>query len=68
MVITEGAQDASFETMASHQRAVAQILLKNPYVEAFSSSVGASGISSTSNSGVVLSASNRGGSDPRRKK
>jgi HAE1 family hydrophobic/amphiphilic exporter-1 len=51
MVITEGAQDASFETMANHQRAVAQILLKNPYVEAFSSSVGASGISSTSNSG-----------------
>ncbi len=50
-VVTEGAQDASFETMVRHQQAVAAVLAKNPHIAAFSSSVGASGPSSTANSG-----------------
>jgi HAE1 family hydrophobic/amphiphilic exporter-1 len=50
-IMTEGAQDASFDSMVRHQQAVAAILQKNPYVAAFNSSVGASGSSSTGNSG-----------------
>jgi HAE1 family hydrophobic/amphiphilic exporter-1 len=51
MVMTEGAQDASFEMMVRHQQAVAAVLAKNPHVHTFSSSVGASGSSATGNSG-----------------
>lgn len=51
LVMTEGAQDASFDSMVRHQQAVAAVLLKNPHIAAFSSSVGASGMSSTGNSG-----------------
>jgi HAE1 family hydrophobic/amphiphilic exporter-1 len=54
MVSTEGAQDASYESMVRHQLAVADVLLKNPHIAAFSSSVGASGFSSTGNSGRVF--------------
>lgn len=50
-VITEGAQDASFEVMARHQQAVAQVLMNHPAVEAFSSSIGAGGPNATGNSG-----------------
>jgi HAE1 family hydrophobic/amphiphilic exporter-1 len=50
-IMTEGAQDASFDSMVRHQQAIAAILQKNPYVAAFNSSVGASGSSSTGNSG-----------------
>ncbi len=50
-IMTEGAQDASFETMVKHQQAVAEVLRKNPHIAAFSSSVGASGPTSTGNSG-----------------
>ncbi|TDU64574.1 HAE1 family hydrophobic/amphiphilic exporter-1 [Prosthecobacter fusiformis] len=53
-VMTEGAQDASFETMERHQKAVAEVLARNPHVQAFSSSVGASGPSSTGNSGRMF--------------
>ncbi len=53
MVSTEGAQDASYESMVRHQQAVSGVLKKNPYIEAFSSSVGASGFSSTANSGRI---------------
>ena len=51
MVITEGAQDVSFESMVAHQQAVSAVLLKNPHIAAFSSSVGAGGPNATSNSG-----------------
>jgi hydrophobe/amphiphile efflux-1 (HAE1) family protein len=53
-VMTEGAQDASFDTMVRHQHAVAEVLNKNPYIDSFSSSVGASGASSTGNSGRIF--------------
>jgi HAE1 family hydrophobic/amphiphilic exporter-1 len=42
-IITEGAEDTSFQSMREHQDVVAKILLKNPYIEAFTSSVGAGG-------------------------
>ena len=51
MVVTEGAQDASFDSMVAHQQAVAAVLAKNSHVAAFSSSVGAGGPNNTSNSG-----------------
>ncbi len=53
-VVTEGAQDASFETMSRHQQAVAAVLARNPHIASFSSSVGASGPSSTANSGRMF--------------
>ncbi|MCW0217345.1 MAG: efflux RND transporter permease subunit [Prosthecobacter sp.] len=53
-VITEGAQDASFETMVRHQQAVAAVLANNPYIATYSSSVGSSGSSSTANSGRMF--------------
>jgi HAE1 family hydrophobic/amphiphilic exporter-1 len=54
MVSTEGAQDASYDSMVRHQQALAAILEKNPYIQAYSSSVGASGSSSTGNSGRIF--------------
>ncbi len=52
-ITTEGAQDASFDSMVEHQRAVADILLKNPYIESFNSSVGAGGPNATGNGGRI---------------
>lgn len=54
MVSTEGAQDASYDSMVRHQQALADIVEKNPYIQAYSSSVGASGSSSTGNSGRIF--------------
>jgi hydrophobe/amphiphile efflux-1 (HAE1) family protein len=54
MVSTEGAQDASYDSMVRHQQALAAVLEKNPYIQAYSSSVGASGSSSTGNSGRIF--------------
>jgi HAE1 family hydrophobic/amphiphilic exporter-1 len=48
---TEAAQDVSFDGMVRHQRQVAEIISKDPNVEAFSSSVGAGGPNSTGNAG-----------------
>ncbi|MBO0858247.1 MAG: multidrug efflux RND transporter permease subunit [Chloracidobacterium sp.] len=48
---TEAAQDVSFDGMIKHQTKVAEIVSKDPNVEAFSSSVGASGSTSTGNAG-----------------
>ncbi|MDB6152077.1 MAG: efflux transporter [Chthoniobacteraceae bacterium] len=50
-IVTEGALDASFQSMVVHQRAAAKILLAHPAVEGFSSSVGSGGGNATSNSG-----------------
>ena len=50
-VITEGAQDASFDAMIEHQQAISKILLSKPYIAGFSSNVGAGGPNSTSNAG-----------------
>ncbi len=51
---TEGAQDASFEAMVKHQRAVAEILAADVNVEAFMSSVGAGGPRPTANTGTMF--------------
>ncbi|MBE9229262.1 efflux RND transporter permease subunit [Phormidium sp. LEGE 05292] len=50
---TEAAQDISFDDMVRHQQALANIVRKSPYIEAFSSSVGG-GASSTTNSGRIF--------------
>ncbi len=47
---TEGAKDASFDSMVAHQKAVAAVVERNPHVESFSSSLGGFS-SSTSNQG-----------------
>ncbi|HEY7610860.1 MAG TPA: efflux RND transporter permease subunit [Alphaproteobacteria bacterium] len=53
-MFTVGAQDASFEAMVGLQQRVAQILLRNPNVEAFMSSVGAGGPRTSANSGTMF--------------
>jgi HAE1 family hydrophobic/amphiphilic exporter-1 len=53
-IITEGPQDASYEYMAEHQQILAQIVMKNPHIDGFTSSVGASGPSSTGNAGRMI--------------
>jgi len=47
----EAAQDASFEAMQGYQRAAAAVVSKNPYVAAFSSSIGAGGFGGGGNNG-----------------
>jgi HAE1 family hydrophobic/amphiphilic exporter-1 len=49
-ISTEGALDASFQSMVEHQQAVAKVLLAHPAVETFSSTVGG-GNSGASNGG-----------------
>jgi len=51
---TEGAQGISFEDMKKHQQQLAEIVLKDPNVEAFMSSVGAAGARVGSNSGFMF--------------
>jgi hydrophobic/amphiphilic exporter-1 (mainly G- bacteria), HAE1 family len=51
---TEAAQDISFDAMREKQRAVAAILLKEPYIEQFMSSIGASGVSIVPNTGRIF--------------
>ncbi len=48
---TEGAQDISFDSMMAHQREAAAIVLKQPYVSSFMSSMGASNTSVVPNTG-----------------
>ncbi|TAN38599.1 MAG: efflux RND transporter permease subunit [Nitrospirae bacterium] len=52
--ITEGAQGVSFEDMKRHQQKLAEIVLQDPDVAAFMSSVGASGTRVGSNSGFMF--------------
>jgi HAE1 family hydrophobic/amphiphilic exporter-1 len=52
--ITEGAQGVSFEEMKRNQAQLVAIVLKDPDVEAFMSSVGASGPRVGSNSGFLF--------------
>ena len=49
-ILTEGALDASFQSMVEHQQAVAKVLLAHPAVETFSSTIGG-GNSGASNGG-----------------
>jgi HAE1 family hydrophobic/amphiphilic exporter-1 len=53
-VSTVGAQDASFEAMVRLQQQVAEILLRNPNIEGFMSSVGAGGPRASANSGTMF--------------
>jgi len=53
-IFTVGAQDASFEAMIVLQQQVAAILLRNPNVEGFMSSVGAGGPRASANSGTLF--------------
>jgi hydrophobic/amphiphilic exporter-1 (mainly G- bacteria), HAE1 family len=52
--ITEAEQGISFESMAEHQQAVARIIGADPNVEAYMSTIGASGPNATANSGRVF--------------
>ena len=52
--ITEGAQGVSFDEMKRNQTQLAQILIRDPDVEAFMSSVGAAGSRVGSNSGFMF--------------
>jgi HAE1 family hydrophobic/amphiphilic exporter-1 len=51
---TEAAQDISFESMMAHQRAVADVVRQQPYVEQFMSFIGASGSSTVMNNGRIF--------------
>ncbi len=51
MISTETAQGTSFDSMKEHQLALAQIVLQDPNVDAFMSSVGAGGANTSSNQG-----------------
>jgi HAE1 family hydrophobic/amphiphilic exporter-1 len=51
---TEAIQGVSFEKMAELQQQAAAIVLQNPHVEGFMSSIGVSGSSSTANTGRLM--------------
>jgi len=53
-IVTETAQGTSFDSMKQHQQAVAAIVLKDPNVDAFMSSVGAGGPSASGNQGRLF--------------
>jgi HAE1 family hydrophobic/amphiphilic exporter-1 len=53
-MFTEAAQDVSFESMLAHQRAVADIVARQPYVQQFMSFIGASGSSTVMNNGRIF--------------
>jgi HAE1 family hydrophobic/amphiphilic exporter-1 len=50
-ITTEGALDASFQSMVAHQQAVSKILQAHPAIQGFSSSVGSGGPNATGNTG-----------------
>ncbi|MDP2625494.1 MAG: efflux RND transporter permease subunit, partial [Candidatus Rokubacteria bacterium] len=51
---TEAAQDISFESMVAHQRAVADVVRRNPAVEQYMSFIGASGANVVPNTGRLF--------------
>jgi HAE1 family hydrophobic/amphiphilic exporter-1 len=51
---TEAAQGISFEAMGQHQQALAAVVRQDPNVEAFSSSIGASGPNAAGNQGRIF--------------
>jgi HAE1 family hydrophobic/amphiphilic exporter-1 len=53
-VSTEAAEDISFDEMVKHQQAIADIIRRDPNVEAINSSVGAGGPNNTANAGRVF--------------
>ena len=54
LIYAEAAQGVSFEAMAAHQQKLADILAKEPGIEVFNSSIGASGTTNTMNSGRLF--------------
>ncbi len=54
--MTETAQGTSFDSMVEHQKAVAEIVRRNPDIDSVMSSAGAGGISVTGNSGFMFMA------------
>jgi len=54
LIFTEAAQGISYDSMAEHQRQIADIVGASPYVAAYNSSIGASGPTSTGNAGRVF--------------
>jgi HAE1 family hydrophobic/amphiphilic exporter-1 len=53
-IITETAQGTSFDSMKQHQQALADIVLKDANVDAFMSSAGSGGASSSANQGRLF--------------
>jgi HAE1 family hydrophobic/amphiphilic exporter-1 len=53
-MFTEAAQDISFNSMKAHQKALANIVLKDPYVDNIMSSIGSSGPNATMNTGRIF--------------
>jgi HAE1 family hydrophobic/amphiphilic exporter-1 len=51
---TEAQQGISFDSMVKHQQALAGVVIQDPNVDAFMSSVGAGGVSTTSNAGRIF--------------
>jgi len=51
--VSEGPQDVSFAAMATRQRALADVILKDPAVASLSSFIGVDGINTTLNSGRI---------------
>jgi multidrug efflux pump len=51
--VSEGPQDVSFAAMAKRQRALADVILKDPAVASLSSFIGVDGINTTLNSGRI---------------
>jgi hydrophobic/amphiphilic exporter-1 (mainly G- bacteria), HAE1 family len=51
---TEAAQGISFEDMKKHQQELAAIVARDPNIEAFMSSIGASGVSVANNTGRIF--------------
>ncbi len=52
--ITEASQSISFSSMAQHQQALSEVILRDPAVENLSSFIGIDGTNSTLNSGRIL--------------
>jgi multidrug efflux pump len=52
--ISDAAQNISFPAMAERQKALADVILKDPAVESLSSFIGVDGINTTLNSGRIL--------------
>lgn len=53
-VVTEGAEDVSFDAMVRHQIELSNIILREPYVRAFMTSVGPGATSPASNTGRMM--------------
>jgi multidrug efflux pump len=51
--VSEGPQDVSFAAMSQRQRALADVILKDPAVQSLSSFIGVDGINTTLNSGRI---------------